>query len=77
MAQSESVRHRRVVLALPLLLLVAGTASAQAPRDEAWQLLRQGAKEKSAEARAAAAGVLGLIPGNMRAANMAEKTMPF
>jgi HEAT repeat protein len=73
MPKRKSVR--RPSFFLPLLLLLASPAQAQTLRDEAWQLLRQGAKAKSGEARAAAVGVLGLLQGNIRAANMAEKAL--
>ena len=75
MGKSKSVRLPSFVLPPLLLLLAAAGAGAQAPRDEAWQLLRQGVKEKSAVPRAAAVGVLGLLPGNARAAAMAEKAL--
>ena len=47
----------------------------QTPREEAWEILHDGASEKSWEKRATAARVLGLLPGDNTAVAMAEKAL--
>jgi HEAT repeat protein len=42
------------------------------PREEAWEILRVGAQNKSADRRIKAIGVLGLVPNNAQARKFAE-----
>jgi HEAT repeat protein len=58
-----------------LLFVSVGLALAQSPQQKAWQILEAGISEKSTDKRAAAAGVLGLIPKDAKAAGMAEKAL--
>jgi HEAT repeat protein len=44
----------------------------QAPREEAWEILRLGAQNKSADRRTKSIGVLGLVPNNAEARKFAE-----
>lgn len=62
---------RLIVSALLGALLLA----AQIPRDKAWQILKEGAADKSHETRAKAIQALGLIVKNTGAREMAEKAL--
>lgn len=67
--------HLPMVAALisALWSLTATPTFAQAPVDQAWTVLQDGAANKSAEQRLATMRVLQLVPGNAKATTMAEQ----
>src|SRR5580658_10219606 len=48
---------------------------AESKRDQAWDILKTNANEKSAEKRAIAVHVLALLPGDARALDFAQKAV--
>ena len=66
----------KACLILGLLVgLLARGASAETPSDKAWGILTSESASKETEARARAVQVLGLLPGNARAQEMALKAL--
>src|ERR1700730_7835386 len=60
-----------------LLLLLAHTGAllAQTPQQQAWNILRAGVSQKSAEKRTQAVRALRLLPGDSEAAEMAQEAL--
>ncbi|MBZ5644317.1 MAG: HEAT repeat domain-containing protein [Acidobacteriia bacterium] len=70
----KMVIPKSFVLALLILFHPGGKAArADGSRDQAWEILRVNLNEKSADKRAQAVRALGLLPGNSRALQYAEK----
>jgi HEAT repeat protein len=57
------------------VVLQASVLLAQIPKDQAWQLLQSGAKEKEVRTRAVAIRALGLIRGNNNAEKLATEAL--
>jgi HEAT repeat protein len=76
-SRAKGLRIARVVLATCCVWLVLGTRTAfpQAPQENAWQILQAGLNEHSTSNRAAAVRVLGLLQGDPRAIELAEKAL--
>ena len=60
------------ILGILLVTSTVAVSSQTVPSNRAWLLLKAGASEKSHEKRSQSAGALGLLPGNVRARQMAE-----
>ncbi len=60
---------------LVLLMTQAGTAPIQASVDQAWTVLKDGIDSKSSDRRAKAVHALGLLTGNAKAEEWAEKAL--
>ena len=60
---------------LALLLLLAPLSSAQIANDKAWPILEVGLRQKSSAERLTAIRVLGLIPDDPHAVELAEKAL--
>jgi HEAT repeat protein len=61
-----------------IVVLVAGGSALlalESPQEKAWGILDAGLKEKSAEGRAKAVRVLGLLPGDVKATQKAEEAL--
>ena len=70
----KPVITKSCVLAVLILIHAGGRAiRADANRDQAWEILRVTLNEKSADKRVQAVRALGLLPGNSRALQFAEK----
>jgi HEAT repeat protein len=69
------MRIKSVVTDLILVCFCAVLVQAQAPTDRAWNVLRQGAADKSYERRARACRALALLTGNQLAQQIAEKAL--
>jgi HEAT repeat protein len=69
---TSTLRSIQVATFLSLIIAAALPAFAQCKRDEAWDILRANLNEKSAERRAQAIRVLGLLPGDPRALKDAQ-----
>ena len=69
----------RIHLAVLFTAFLAGPASATDPtaQQKAWDILDAGAKEKGFTKRAQAIQVLGLLPGDAKAVDMAESSNEF
>jgi len=63
------------VLAILLLAATLPVYSQTSPASRAWSLLQAGVAEKSHEKRSQAAGALALLPGNLKARQMAEAAL--
>lgn len=67
--------RRLTVIGFVVLCLAAGFLPAQKPSDTAWKILKDGVIAKSDDERAKAARVLGMLPHNILARQLAEKAL--
>lgn len=69
----KSRKSRALAVVWTFVLFSAGPArAAESKRDEAWDILRTNANEKSTDRRVVAIRVLGLLPGDPRALEFAQ-----
>ena len=64
---------RYVVMACAMLMITTSIATAQGPADQAWDILQSAATNSSSTQRLAAMRVLQLLPGQAKAAQLAEQ----
>ena len=67
--------RRLTVISFVALCLGAGFLPAQKPSDTAWKIINDGVIAKSDDERAKAVRVLGLLPHNVLARQLAEKAL--
>jgi len=64
---------RYVVMACAMLVITTAVATAQGPADQAWDILQSAATNSTSTQRLAAMRVLQLLPGQAKAAQLAEQ----
>ncbi len=69
------VRYQAVTHVVCLAFFFCGHLAAQNNADKAWSVLASGLVEKSVDHRSKAVHALGLIPGNAKAQDLAEKAL--